>query len=200
MTGARTRTATHAQGANRLAGMLFSDTVLIGKAVKHRPTKGDVQINLKGITADMFGGDFLIADIDSLKVPFRVTDIEERGNCMFATLDEAQGNYSNIVGCDIYARKEDIEGIDSERATLNPELLTGFTVTDAKAGKIGTISSVDTSTPNTVIYIGSGEHETLVPLAEDFIEDFDFDRRTLKLRLPEGLVDINRKQTPGNNE
>ena len=50
--------------------MLFDDTILVGKIIKSRSAKGDVQINLSNITSDMFDGKFLLLDIEGIKVPF----------------------------------------------------------------------------------------------------------------------------------
>ena len=174
--------------------MLFDDAILIGKVAKARSAKGDVQINLTNITADMFCGDFLLFDIDRLKVPFKIESLDERVNSMFAKFVECHGDHSEIAGRNVYCRKEDLQGITEDAISLNPNILKGFEVHDSALGNIGTIKSIDTSTINTIIYV-QGEQEILIPLAEDFVEELDIDNRVLRLHLPEGLVSVNDKKT-----
>ena len=63
--------------------MLFDDAILVGKIIKSRSAKGDVQINLSNITSDMFDGKFLLLDIEGIKVPFKIASLDERANLMF---------------------------------------------------------------------------------------------------------------------
>ncbi len=177
--------------------MLFDDAVLIGKVAKARSAKGDVQINLTNITADMFCGDFLLIDIGGLKVPFKIESLDERVNTLFAKFEECHGNHGEIAGRTVYCRKEDLQGITEDAINLNPNILKGFEVHDSELGNIGTVKNIDTSTINAVIYV-QGEQEILIPLAEDFVEELDINKRILRLRLPEGLVSANEKKSNEN--
>lgn len=174
--------------------MIFDNTIKIGKVSKSRSAKGDLQINLSGITGDMFVGEFLILDIDGLKVPFKISDSDIRANSMFVKFEECTESPESLVGRDVFCQSEDLESLTEERLSLNIGLLKGFEVYDSQAGHLGAISSIDTSTANTIIYV-QGEKEILIPLAEEFVEEFDIDNKTLRLRLPEGLVSINDKST-----
>lgn len=174
--------------------MLFDDAILIGKITKSRSAKGDVQINLTNISADMFDGDFLIINVDGLKVPFKIDEIEERGNCMLVKFEESNGKYDDIVGCDVYCRKEDLEELTEDSLSLNPNVLKGFKIIDSALGNLGEVTAVDTSTANIVLYV-HGKEEILIPLAEEFIEEFNTSDRFIRLSLPDGLVSINEKNS-----
>ncbi len=174
--------------------MLFDDAILIGKITKSRSAKGDVQINLTNISADMFDGDFLIINVDGLKVPFKIDEIEERGNCMLVKFEECNGKYDDIVGCDVYCRKEDLEELTEDSLSLNPNVLKGFKIIDSALGNLGEVTAVDTSTANIVLYV-HGKEEILIPLAEEFIEEFNTSDRIIRLSLPDGLVSINEKNS-----
>ena len=173
--------------------MLFDDAILIGKVIKARSAKGDVQINLTNIGADMCCGKFLILDIDGLKVPFKIERLEKRGNCMFAKFEECTESHDYLTDCNVYCQKEDLKEITEEALSQNPNVLKGFKVFDtATQRKLGEITNVDTSTANLLIYV-QGKKEILIPLAEEFIEEFDTTGRTIRLHLPEGLTGINDK-------
>lgn len=172
--------------------MLFDDAILVGKIIKSRSAKGDVQINLSNITSDMFDGKFLLLDIEGIKVPFKIASLDERANSMFVSFEECRKSHDEIVGCPVYCRKEDLQGMTEDSISINPNILKGFKVLDSKLGDIGTIKSIDTSTINTVVYVqGHTGREILIPLAEEFIEDLDITDRILRLSIPEGLISVN---------
>ena len=68
--------------------------------------------------------------------------------------------------------------------------LTGFNVYDKTEGFLGTITGIDDSSINTLLYI-KGTKEIIIPFNEDFLVSFNPRKRTLKLDLPEGLTSIN---------
>lgn len=173
--------------------MLFDDAILIGKAAKHRPVQDDVQIVLGNLEAEEIGGNFIIAEIDGIKVPFLVENRIDKGRSIFAKLKECalhRQGYSAVVGCDVYCRREDLrENAASSAHPFRP--LIGCNVCDtANGGKIGKIIAIDDTTVNTVMTVSDGERDILIPLADDFIDHMDKETGTLYLRLPDGLLDI----------
>lgn len=62
----------------------------------------------------------------------------------------------------------------------------GYDIVDVLSDKtIGRIEAVDETTINTLLELSDG---TLIPAADEFIEDIDHEERKLMMRLPEGLV------------
>lgn len=72
--------------------------------------------------------------------------------------------------------------------------IAGFTLIDENSGQtVGTIRSVDSSTANLLFEVDSPEGEDmLIPANEDLIDSFDVERREVRMRLPEGLLDLHR--------
>ena len=62
--------------------------------------------------------------------------------------------------------------------------LTGYTVEDDEAGRVGVIDNIDESTINTLATLDNGR---LVPLHEDFIIDIDEAARVLRVHFPFAL-------------
>ena len=75
---------------------------------------------------------------------------------------------------------------DDTQQAADLSSLTGYTLIDSKHGKIGTITTIDTSTLNTLVQLDNG---ALLPLHEDFITAMDTTDKSLTVQLPEGLID-----------
>lgn len=175
--------------------MLPDKTIPVGKATRPRPAKGDLQIQMRGCDASAIVGTHLLFDIDGLKVPFEITWRDCRGGNLFVKLRECgKKGYGWLAGCEIYCREEDIDASANE-ARHPLAALMGSEVYDSAYGHIGKVTKIDDSTINTVLCVEQNGREALVPLAEEFMENWDRDTRTLRLRLPQGLLDI---YFPGN--
>jgi 16S rRNA processing protein RimM len=68
--------------------------------------------------------------------------------------------------------------------------LIGYLVFDLEKGPLGKIIRVDDFSGNVVLTILHGNREILVPLSDDFITEFNEEKRELHLDCPEGLVDL----------
>jgi 16S rRNA processing protein RimM len=69
-------------------------------------------------------------------------------------------------------------------------MLTGFTISDIRAGQLGIVSEVDDSSANTLLIVATAEGEEIIlPVHPDLVEKIDLNDRTLTLNLPEGLVE-----------
>lgn len=170
--------------------MPLDNLLHIGRLTGRRPSHGDVQVRLRGIRGDMFHGSFLFLDIDGLKVPFGIEEMTVRDDCIFVAFREKDVDYAMIADTDVYASAEDIDEPDDDMLRDDPSLLTGFSVIDAEAGRLGRIVSVDDRTANCLLTV-RGSRELLVPLAENLVDHLDVARRELHVRLPQGLIQIN---------
>lgn len=136
----------------------------------------------------------LFAEVDSLEVPLYCERIEYRGTnsalIRFEDIDTPQ-RASEFLHTELYLH--DAEGEDDDEFRL--EDLIGFAV-EAVAGGDGTIRGTisdfydSDANPLLGIRFDGCDDETLVPAAEEFIAGIDFDRRRMKLVLPEGLLDL----------
>ena len=57
---------------------------------------------------------------------------------------------------------------------------------------IGKVVDIDTNTENELFIVETPEGRTVyIPLTEDFIEKMDEEGKTVHMRLPDGLLDLN---------
>lgn len=146
-------------------------------------------LNLYSTLPDEFNptADPLFVMVDNLAVPLWCERFEPHGasgaRVVFADLDTPK-RIGEFVGRELFI--EESERADDE---FYMEDLIGFSVT---AGTLrGEITDYYDSEANPLFGITfKGREETLVPAAEEFIAAIDFDKRKIKLVLPEGLLEL----------
>ena len=131
--------------------------------------------------------DPLFVEIGSLAVPLYMDSFERRGvsgaNVRFADFDNTR-RAEELIGKELYMELEE-ERDDDE---FYMEDLIGFKV---QAGKLrGEIVDFYDSEHNPLFGVDFGEGERLIPAAEEFIAAIDFDKQTIKMILPEGLLEL----------
>ena len=73
--------------------------------------------------------------------------------------------------------------------------IVGYKIYDGFTGDyIGIIESVDSSTENLLfVVLTKDDEEVFIPAVDEFIEEIDDNDKIIKMRLPEGLVELNKK-------
>ena len=130
----------------------------------------------------------LFVEIDSLAVPLYCEYFERRGragaNVRFDDFD-TQRRAEELIGKELYLIDEEDEADDDE---FYMEDLIGFTV---EAGELrGEITDYYDSELNPLFGIDFGQGERLIPAAEEFILQIDFDHGHIVMTLPEGLLEL----------
>jgi len=98
---------------------------------------------------------------------------------------DTQERASELTGSNVYfprALAEDEEGMPSLASLI------GFDLVEAKDGiRVGTIATIDDSTANLLFELEDGR---LIPASDDLITDINIKERTIKMEIPEGLLEI----------
>ncbi len=150
--------------------------------------KGGLSISLYNTFPEDF--DFLseplMVEIDSLDVPLWCESFERRGvsgaNVRFADFDTPR-RAEELIGKELFIHLD-----EEESDEFFMEDLIGFAV---RAGKLkGEIVDYYDSEHNPLFGIDFGEGERLIPAAEEFIAGIDFDKQTIKMIPPEGLLEL----------
>jgi len=157
----------------------------IGVVGKPHGTRGELLVHIDDDIFDRQDSDFVLLRIDGLPVPFFFEEYRFKSDTtLFAKFDgiDSVERARQLTGADVLYPTE---RFDPEETTLRQ--LEGYTLIDANTGNaVGTIDRVDTQTENTLFEVG----DHLVPAADELIEEISADRRTVSVRLPEGLLSI----------
>ena len=160
----------------------------IGRLGKAHGVKGEVSFQFDDDIFDRVDADYLVLDIDGILVPFFMEEYRFRNDtvCLVKFCDiDTQQRAQELTGCDVYfprALAEEAEEMSSLAS------LVGFDIVDVSNDNIvGNIVAIDDSTINLLFELEDG---TLIPASDELIEDIDAKQRTIRMNIPEGLLDI----------
>ncbi|MBR2114229.1 MAG: 16S rRNA processing protein RimM [Prevotella sp.] len=160
----------------------------IGRLGKAHGVKGEVSFQFDDDIFDRVDADYLVLDIDGILVPFFMEEYRFRNDsvCLVKFCDiDTQQRAQELTGCDVYfprALAEEGEEMPSLAS------LVGFGIVDASNGRtIGNIAAIDDTTVNILFELEDG---TLIPASDELIEDIDTEQQTIKMNIPQGLLEI----------
>ena len=138
----------------------------IGTIRKTHGTNGEVQVLMN---SDLFvdtDPDFIILELDAIKVPFRVLDWRSKGDDVLLQLKgvDSEQKANRLVGAPVFM--ENVEE-DGEKLMTWQDLV-GLRVVDDEQGEVGVVEHVDESTANLLLFLKDGR---VLPIHEDFIVD-----------------------------
>lgn len=167
--------------------MIKEDEVYkIGRIGKPHGISGEVTLRFSDDVFDRVDADYLVLMVDGILVPFFIEEYRFRSDevalVKFEDID-TKDRASELTGCDVFFPRHLADAGDD---VLTWSQIVGYDIVDVSSGKtIGRIEAVDETTINTLLELSDG---TLIPAADEFIEDIDHEERKLMMRLPEGLV------------
>ena len=174
------------------------DIITTGKFQKTHALKGELNM-ISDIDPDYYlEGNPMIINYDGILVPYYVESIRQKGSSSYLVKIsgiDSEEDASNFVNKEIAILKKDAEEWLGDEIIDSNEL-TGFRILDSDNGKeIGVVENVEDSTANLLFIVKeeNGE-EIFIPANEDFIIEIDEDEKVIKMILPEGLINLNKKE------
>ena len=160
----------------------------IGRLGKAHGVKGEVSFQFDDDIFDRVDADYLVLDIDGILVPFFMEEYRFRSDtvCLvkFSGIDTQQ-RAQELTGCDVFFPRTLAEEGDEMPSLAS---LVGFEiVNDVNGETVGRIAAIDDSTVNILFELENG---TLIPASDELITDIDAEQRTIRMNIPEGLLDI----------
>lgn len=176
------------------------DIKAIGKFQKTHGLKGELNAILDIDPGYLEEGNAIIVDVDGIYVPFFTSSIRPKGSTSYLIkLDgiNSEDEAKDFVNKVVYGMKSELVSfLDLEEEDLFEEDdLAGYKIYDSITGDyIGRIESVDSSTENLLfVVLTEDDEEVFIPAVDEFIEEIDDNDKIIKMRLPEGLVELNKK-------
>ncbi len=170
----------------------MTETYKIGRIGKTHGVKGEVTLHFTDDVFDRVDADYVFVETEGIPVPFFFEEYrfrnEESAIVKFEGIDTAD-RAAELTGCDVYFPRE---LSDEEDGELTWSEIVGFDIIqDGSRQTLGTVTSVDLTTINTLFELRTPDGKSLlIPANDDFITDIDRDARCIIMRLPEGLLDI----------
>ena len=158
----------------------------IGQVLKSNGRDGELLVSFTGIAPEEIDlEEPVFIEFDGLPVPFYFEAFSQRGNTRALVRLTGVHNLTDadeLAGATLYAEDDLYE--DEE------EDLTGWTVLDADGERVGVVSAHEDIPGNPCIWVETGHGECLLPLREELVLDVDEKEKTLRMEIPEGLLDL----------
>ena len=158
----------------------------IGQVLKSNGRDGELLVGFTGIAPEEIDlEEPVFIEFDGLPVPFYFESFSQRGNTRALVRLTGVHNLTDadeLAGAVLYAEDDLYE--DEE------EDLTGWTVLDADGTKVGTVSAHEDIPGNPCIWVETGHGESLLPLREELVLEVNETEKTLRMEIPEGLLDL----------
>jgi len=167
----------------------------IGKVGKTHGLQGEVEVLFTDDVFDRGYAEYLVLSMDGIFVPYFWEEYrfknDEIAIFKFQDIDSAAAA-RHLVGHEVYYPFAFVP-TDEDAARLRSfKAFTGFTVADERGHLLGSIAAVDDSSANVLLTLLTPDgRETLVPLHKDLVTSCDIAKRSLCLRLPKGLLNLN---------
>lgn len=178
----------------------MSVTIPAGRINRLFGTDGGVMLSLYAdFPADFDTDTPLLVTIDALEVPVYCERFERRGTsgavAAFADFDTGR-RAQELVGLEFRIEYEEDDDDEFYMEDLIGFAVTGYETrhdgeTEAASAQFeGTVTDYYDSDANPLFGLEIDGRTVLVPAAEEFIAHIDFEGRTMKLVLPEGLLGL----------
>ncbi len=158
----------------------------IGQVLKSNGRDGEILVGFNGIAPEEIDlEEPVFIEFDGLPVPFYFESFSQRGNTRALVRLTGVHNLTDadeLAGAVLYAEDDLYEDEDED--------LTGWTVLDADGNRVGTVSAHEDIPGNPCIWVETGHGESLLPLREELVLDVDETEKTLRMEIPEGLLDL----------
>ena len=158
----------------------------IGQVLKSNGRDGELLVSFSGIAPeDIDLEEPVFIEFDGLPVPFYFEAFSQRGNSRALVRLTGVRNLTDadeLAGAVLYAEDDLYEDEDED--------LTGWTVLDADGTKVGTVSAHEDIPGNPCIWVETSHGESLIPLREELVLDVDETEKTLRMEIPEGLLEL----------
>lgn len=171
-----------------------SEVFSIGKLYKPHGVSGEIIFAFDDDIFDRTKAPYWVLEMDGILVPFFVVSYRFRSEtAVLVRLEgiESESQAKELANKEVFYPVKFEDSVDSEKEAVEDwDTYLGFKVFEKSAGYLGEITDIDDSTFNVLFKITKGEHEILMPVAEEFITDIDMDRQEMHVLLPEGLLSL----------
>jgi len=169
--------------------MIQDDEVYkIGRIGRTHGVKGEVTFLFTDDVWDRAEAEYVFLRVDGILVPFFLEEYRFKNDstALLKFLDyDSADDVKFMLGCDVcFPHALTPEKDEEDEYTWR--YFTGFTLFDETAGLVGSIDMVDDSTQNVLFHV-AGHY---IPAAEAWIRDIDHKKRTIRMALPDGLLDL----------
>lgn len=175
-----------------------SQLIPVGRVTHTHGLNGEMTVQIANpVFREVSSCPYLVFEVDGIFVPFFICQQRQQNHATelltFDDIDTAVKAQA-FVGRELWFDRRcfsPAEAEDYDNGHPEEELpLVGYTVIDEKAGELGRILEIDSQTANLLFIIDHHGEELMAPAADDLIIEINDDEKTVRMQLPEGLLNL----------
>lgn len=171
----------------------WDSMVLVGRVGRTHGIRGHVVVTPEtDFVAERFhAGAQLWTRVNGLEKALTITDARVEGRRPIlafdgvATVEAAEG----LAGTELRIPESDLQPLPEGSYYLHQ--LVGCRVDTTDGATVGTVARVDGGAGAAVLAVDGAQGEVLVPLAQEICVGIDVEARVIRVRMPEGLLELN---------
>ncbi len=169
----------------------FKDYYYLGKIIKIHGNNGDVTAYLdvdEPLEYEML--DMVFLNINKAPVPYFIEKIRIQNNKAVITFEDVDDieKAAMLVKKEMYLPLSTLPELTGTNFYYHE--VEGFDVIDENFGKLGKLKEILDYPNQAVMQIFHDDKEVLIPVNDDIILDVDRENKIMKIKAPEGLIDI----------
>ena len=172
--------------------ILKNEIFPIGKINKPHGINGEMSFTFTTDVFDTENAEFFIFKIEGIFVPFYIESyrFKTETTALLKLEDiENEEQAREFNGQTIYLPVSFQDKVKEE--DIGMEYFIGFKLIDETQGEIGIVTAIDESTENVLFIVENADaNEILIPANDDFIYNIDHEGKTIRMEIPEGLLDL----------
>jgi 16S rRNA processing protein RimM len=171
--------------------MTKDDCYELGKIVKTHGVRGELSIFLDVDVPEEYEElDSFLVEREGTLVPYFVENFNLQGQRAIVKLEEVNDlpAASKLVGSKLWLTLDNLPDLGNDQFYYHD--IVGYAVVDEEKGPLGTVASVATLPHQDLLVVDYQGHEVLIPITDDIVLGHDADTQTLRVRLPEGLLEV----------
>ncbi len=172
----------------------------VGKFFRTHALKGELNAITDDYEPDILDEGYpLIVEMEGIFVPFYAESVRPKGSqgCLVKLEGvDTQERAQEFVNHTIYMLRKDIAElleVEEDEIALEGDLI-GYKVYAEGYGLIGKVDSIDSSTSNLLLLVKPEDSDDIIyiPFVEEFLEEINQNDETIRLSLPDGIIDMNK--------
>ena len=171
--------------------MRKEDCYLLGKITRRHGLAGNVILKLDTDQPELYNKlESIFVEINGLLVPFFIAKSSwsklDALNIAFKNSTEALVDQS--LGKDVYLPLSSLPKLTGKQFYYHE--IIGYNILDENDNDCGVIRSVNDQTAQVYFITNLDGKEVVIPMIKDWIIEVDREERTIKMQIPEGLIDV----------
>lgn len=170
----------------------MKDLVQIGKFGKPHGLQGELKAVIEESYEDViFEVDALFVGIANQRLPYFIENVRG-GGTLIIKLEEVDDKdlASTLQNAPLFLPAAVLPAPAATDSPASFQQWVGWTITDEKAGTIGTITEIVEMPQHTLVEVDRQGSPVMIPLHADLIIEVKATEKLIHMQLPEGLLDL----------